>query len=180
MSCTNCYFLTCIQVSQEVVRWSRIVIIVLTSLYSFNMLSYSYFSVLNQLYFLQFSCSVVSDSETPWTAARLSSLFISNSRSLFKFMSIESVMPSNPFILCCPLFLLPSIIPRSGSFQMRQSVTSGGQSIWVSASVLWMKIWDRFPLWWTGWISLLFKGLSRVFSNTTVQKFQFFSTQLSL
>ena len=72
--------------------------------------------------------------------------------------------------------------PASGSFQMRQFFISGGQSIGVSASapVLPMNIPDWFPLGWIGWISLQSKGLSRVSSNTTVQKNQFFSTQLSL
>ena len=71
--------------------------------------------------------------------------------------------------------------PASGSFQMSQLFTSGGQSIEVStsASVLPMNIQDWFPLGWTGWISLQSKGLSRVFSNITVQKHQFFSIQLS-
>ena len=72
--------------------------------------------------------------------------------------------------------------PASGSFQMSQFFTSGSQSIGVSASasVLPMNIQDWFPSEWTGWISLQSKGLSRVFSNTTVQKHQFFSAQLSL
>ena len=72
--------------------------------------------------------------------------------------------------------------PASGFFQVCQLFTSGGQSIGVSASasVLPMNIQDRFPLGWTGWISLQSKGLSRVFSNTTVQKHQFFGAQLSL
>ena len=72
--------------------------------------------------------------------------------------------------------------PAPGSFQMSQFLASGGQSIGVSAStsVLPMNIQDWFPLGWTGWISLLSKGLSRVFSNTTVQKHQFFGAQLSL
>ena len=69
--------------------------------------------------------------------------------------------------------------PPSGSFPMNRFFTSGGQSIGASASVL-MNIQDRFSFGWTGWISLQSKGLSRVFSNTTVQKHQFFSTQLSL
>ena len=71
--------------------------------------------------------------------------------------------------------------PASGSFQMSQSFTSGGQSIGVSASasVLLMNIQDWFSLGWTGCISLQSKGLLRVFSNTTVQKHQFFSAQLS-
>ena len=72
--------------------------------------------------------------------------------------------------------------PASGSFPMSQFFTSGGQSIGVSASVsvLSMNIQDWFPLGWTGWISLQSKGLSKVFSNTTVQNHQFFSAQLSL
>ena len=70
--------------------------------------------------------------------------------------------------------------PTSGSFQISQFFASGGQSIGVSASttVLPMNIQDWFPLEWTGWISLQYKGLSRVFSNTTVQKHQFFGAQL--
>ena len=73
-------------------------------------------------------------------------------------------------------------IPASGSFQMSQLFASGGQSIGVSASalVLPMNTQDWFPLGWPGWISLQSKGLSRVFSNTAVQKHQFFGTQLSL
>jgi len=96
--------------------------------------------------------------------------------------SIESVMPSNYLILCRPLLLLPSIFPASGSFPMSQLSTSGGQSIGVSAlaSVLPMSIQDWFPLGLPSWISLQSKGLSRVFSNTSVQKHQFFGTQLSL
>ena len=74
------------------------------------------------------------------------------------------------------------LFPASGSFQISQFFTSGGQSIGVSASasVLPMNIQDWFPLGWTGCISLLSKGLSRVFSNTSVQKHQFFDAQLSL
>ena len=81
-----------------------------------------------------------------------------------------------PFSSCLQSF------PASGSFQMRQFFSSGGQSIRVSASasVLPMNIQDWFPLGWICWISLQSKGLSRVFSNITVQKHQFFSTQLSL
>ena len=131
---------------------------------------------------VQFSRSVMSDSVTPWTAARQASLFITNSWSLLKLISIESVMPSNHLILCRPLLLLPSIFPSIRVFSMSQLFASGGQSIGVSAStsVLPMNTQDRSPLGWTGWISLQFKELSRVFSNTTVQKHQFFNTQLSL
>ena len=81
-----------------------------------------------------------------------------------------------------PFSSCPQSLPASGSFPMSQLFTSGGQSIEVSASasVFPMNIQDWFPLEWTGCISLLSKGLSRVFSNTTVQKHQFFGTQLSL
>ena len=95
-------------------------------------------------------------------------------------MSIELMMPSNHLILCHPLLLLSSIFPNIRVFQMSQLFASGGQNIGVSAStsVFPMNTQDWFPLEWTGWISLQSKGLSRVFSNTTVQKHQFFSTQL--
>ena len=117
----------------------------------------------------------------PQTAARQSSLSITSSCSLLKFMSIESVMPSNHLILCCPFSSHLQSFPASGSFQMSQLSASGGQSIGVSAStsVLPMNIQEWYPLEWTGWISLQSKGLSRVFSNTTVQKQQF-CAQLSL
>ena len=109
---------------------------------------------------------------TACTAARQASLSIANSWSLLKLMSIELVMPSNHLIL----FSCLQSFPASGSFQMSQFFTSGGQSIGASASasVLPMNIQDWFPLESTGWISLLSKGLSRVFSNTTVEKHQFF------
>ena len=99
-----------------------------------------------------------------------------------QLMSIESAMPSNHLILCCPFSSHLQSSPSSGSFQMRQFFTSGGQSIGVSASasVLPVNIQDWFPLGWTGWISLQSMGLSRVFSNTRVQRHQFFSTQISL
>ena len=94
-----------------------------------------------------------------------------------KLMSIESVMPSNHLILR-PFSSCLQSFPASGSFPMSQFFSLGGQSIGVSASesVLPMNIQDWFPLGSTGWISLQSKGLSRVFSNTTVQKHQFFST----
>ena len=118
---------------------------------------------------------------TAWTTARQASLSISNSQSPPKPMSIESVMPSNYFILCRPLLLLPLSFPASGSFQRSQLFASGGPSIGVSAltSVLPMNTQDWSPLGQTGWISLQSKWLSRVFSNTTVQKHQFFGAQLS-
>ena len=118
---------------------------------------------------------------TPWTAARQASLSITNSQSPPKPMSIVSMMPYNHLIFCHPLLLLPSM-PASGSFPVSQLFTWGGQSIGVSAlaSVLPVNTQDLSPLGWTGWISLLSKGLSRIFSNTTVQKYQFFGAQLSL
>ena len=118
---------------------------------------------------------------TPWIAARQASLSISNYRSLLKLMSIESVMSSSHLTLCHPLLLLTLSLPASGSFPQSQLSAWGGQSIGVSASasVLPVNTRDWSPLGWTGWISLQSKGLSRVFSNTTVQKHQFFSTQLS-
>ena len=81
-----------------------------------------------------------------------------------------------------PFSSCPQSFPASGSFPMSQLFTSGGQSIGVSAStsVLQMNTREWSPLGWTGWISLQSKGLSRVFSNTTVQKHQFFGTQTSL
>ena len=81
-----------------------------------------------------------------------------------------------------PFFSWFQSFPASGSFPMSQLFASGGQSTGVSASTsaLPVNTQDWFPLGWTGWISLQSNGLSRVFSNTTVQKHQFFSTQLSL
>ena len=119
---------------------------------------------------------------TPWTVTRQAFLSFTISQDLLELMSIESVMQSNQLVLCHPLLLLIQSFPESGSFQMSQFCTSGGQSIGVSASasVLPMNIQEWFPLGWTGWISFQSKGLSRVFSNTTVQKHQFCGTQLSL
>ena len=119
---------------------------------------------------------------TPWTAAHQASLSITSSQSLFKLMSIKSVMASNHLSLYRPLLLLPSIFPSIRSFPVSQFLTSGGQSIGISplVSVLPMNIQDWFPSGLTGLISLRSKELSRVFSNTTVQKHQFFSAQLSL
>ena len=119
---------------------------------------------------------------TPWTAARQASLSITNSWSLPKLMSIELVMPSNHLILCCPLLLLPSIFPSIRVFSNE-----------LALRIRWPKYWSfsfsispsseysgLISLGWTGWISLQPKGLPRVFSNTAVEKHQFFHTQLSL
>ena len=130
---------------------------------------------------VQFSHSVMSNSETPRTAAYQVSLSITNSQSLLKLMSIESVMPSIISTSVVPFSYCLQYFPASGSFQISQFFASGGQSIGVSAStsVLPMNIQDWFPLGWTGCISLQSKGLSRVF-NTSVQKHQFFGLHLSL
>ena len=118
---------------------------------------------------------------TPWITARQASLSITNCQSSPKLMCIESVMPSSHLILCHPLLLLPSTPPASESFPMSQLFAWGALSIGVStsASVLPMNTQEWSPLGWTGWISLQTKGLSGVFSNTTVQKHQFFGTQRS-
>ena len=101
---------------------------------------------------------------------------ITNDKSLLKLMSIKLVMPSNHLILCLPLLLLPSIFPSIRFFSKESVLCIRWPK--YSASVLPVSIQDWFPLGWTGWISLQSKGLSRVFSNTTVQKYQFFGTQL--
>ena len=118
---------------------------------------------------------------TPWTAACQASLFITNSWSLLKLMSIELVMLSNHLILCYPLLLLPSIFPASGSFQMNQFLASGGQSIGVSASawVLPMNILDWFLLGLTVLLPCCPRD-SQVSYNTTVQKHQLFGAKCSL
>ena len=91
---------------------------------------------------------------TPWTTACQASLSITSSRSLLKLMSIESVMPSTISSSVVPFFSCPQSFPASGSFQMSQLFTSGGQSIRVSAllSVLPVNTQDWSPLGWTGWI----------------------------
>ena len=124
--------------------------------------------------------SVVSDSVIPWTAACQAFLSITNSWSL---------SDSCPLSRWCHPPISSSVMPfssclqsYSSSFPVSQFFATGGQSIGVSASssVLPMNIQDWFSLGWTGWISLQSKGFSRVFSNTTVQKHQFFVSQLSL
>ena len=110
---------------------------------------------------------------TPWTAARQASLSITNSWSLLKLISTESVMPCNHLILCRPLLLPPSIFPSIRVFS-NESVLH----------LRWPKYWSfsfniSLSNEYSGLISFWSKGLSRVFSNTTVQKHQFFGAQLS-
>ena len=111
------------------------------------------------------------------TQAPLSSTI---SQSLLRFMPIELMMLSNCLILCYPLLLLPSIFPSIRVFPMSWLFVSGGQSIGASAIALPVNIQGWFPFRLTGLISLLSKGLSRVFSSTTVWKHQFLSSQPSL
>ena len=119
---------------------------------------------------------------TPWTAARLAFLSIANSWSFLNSCPLSQWCHPTISSSVIPFSSHLQSFPASGSFQMSQFFTSGGQSIVVSpsASVLPMNIQDWFPLWWTGWISLLSKGLSSVFPDTTVQKFfGFWRLQLS-
>ena len=131
---------------------------------------------------VQFFSSAPQSCLTLWPhglAAHQASLSITNSWSLFKLSSIESMMPSTHLILCHPL-LLPSIfLCNQGLFQWVSSLHHVAKDS-ASRSVHPMNIQDWFPLELTGLISLLFKGLSRVFSNITVQKHQFFGAQISL
>ena len=133
--------------------------------------------------FSQFSCSVVSDSLRPHGLQHARPPCPSPTPRVYP-NSCRSCSWCHPTISSSviPFSSCLQSSPASGSFPMSQFFASGGQSIGVSASasVLSMNIQDWLPLGWTGWISLQSKGLSRVFSNTTVQKHQFFSAQLSL
>ena len=132
---------------------------------------------------VQFSCSVMSDSLRPHESQHArppcpspTPGVHSDSRPSSQWCYPTISFSVFPFSSCLQSF------PALGSFQMSQLFASGGQSIGVSASisVLPMNTQGWSPLEWTGWISLQSKGLSRVFSNTTVQKHQFFGAQLSL
>ena len=129
---------------------------------------------------VQFSCSVVSNSLRPH--GRQASLSITNSRSSLKLMSTESVMPCNHLIICHPLLLLPLIFPRIRVFSNESALhircpKYGSFSFNITPSNEHLGL-ISFRM---DWLDLLLsKGLSRVFSNTTVQKHQFFGAQLSL
>ena len=118
---------------------------------------------------------------TPWIAAHQPFLSITNPQSLLKLMSIELVMPSSHLILCHPLLLLPLIPPSIRVFSNESTLCMRWPKCWSFSFsiVLPMNTQGWSPLEWTGWISLQSKGLARVFSNTTVQKHQFFGGQLS-
>ena len=128
------------------------------------------------------SLSRVQHFVTPWTAAHQASMSITNSQSLPKLMSIESVMPSNHLILCFPLLLLPSIFPSTKVFSNESVLRIRWPKYWsFSFNISPSSEYSGLIFFRMDWlISLQFKGLSRVFSNTTVQKHQFFGTQLSL
>ena len=134
-------------------------------------------------FIIQFSCSVVSDSLWPHGPQHARPPCPSPTPRVYS-NSCPSSRLRRPTISSSviPLSSCLQPFPASGSFQMSQFFASGGQNIGVSAStsVLPVNIQDWFPSEWTGWISSLFKGLSRVFSNTTVQKHQFFGAQPSL
>ena len=118
---------------------------------------------------------------TPWTTTHQASLSITSSQSSPKLMSIKSVMHPAISSSGVPFSSCPQFLPESGSFPMSQLFAWGGQSTGVSAlaSFLPKKSQGWSPLEWTGWISLQSKGFLRVFSNTTVQKHQFFGAQPS-
>ena len=117
---------------------------------------------------------------TPWTAAlqdcSQASLSFTISRNLLKLMSIELVMPFHHLIFSCPLLLLSSIFPRIKVFSSELALCTRWPKDWSFS----FSISPFSPSEWTGWISLQSKGLSRVFSSTTVQKHQFFGTRPSL
>ena len=119
---------------------------------------------------------------TPCIAARQASLFITISRSSLRLTFIESVMPSNHLILCRPLLLLPSSFPSIRVFSDESVLRIRWPKYWsFSFSISLSNEYSGLnSLGWTGWISFLSKGFSRVFSNTTVQKYQFYGAQLSL
>ena len=120
--------------------------------------------------------------EATWPSAGQASLSFTISQGLLKLMSIELVMPSNYLTFCHSLLQCLQSFPASGSFPVSPFFTSGGQSIGASASasVLPINIQGCFPLELSGLISLLSKGISRIFSSTTVRKHQFFDMQPSL
>ena len=132
---------------------------------------------------VKFSWSVVSDSLWPSESKHTRPPCPSPTPGFYQ-NSCTSSQWCHPTISCSviPFSSHLQSFPGSDSFQMSQFFASGGQTTGVSAStsVLPMNTQDWFPLGWTGWISLQSRGLSRVFSNTTVQKHQFFCTQLSL
>ena len=130
---------------------------------------------------VHFSCSVISDSLRPYETARQASLSVTNSQSPPKPISIVLVMPSNHLILCRPLRLLPSIFPSIRVFSSESALRIRWPKYWsFSFNISPSNEHPGLISFRMDWISLQSKGLSRVFSNTTVQNHQFFGAQLSL
>ena len=137
--------------------------------------------MIQQSYFWSsFSYEVVSNSVTPWTAAHQAFLSLTISQSMLKLLSIVLVMHPTVSSSVSLFSSCPQFFQATRSFPMSWLFVSGSQSIGASAAVLLMNIQGWFPLGLTGLISLLLKGLSRVFPSTTVQKNHFFYAQLSL
>ena len=132
--------------------------------------------------FSSFSYSVMSDSATPWTAARQASLSITNSRSLLRLMSTESVMPSNHLILCCPLLLLPLVFPSMRVFSVESVLHIKWPKYWsFSPNISPSSEYSGLIFFRMDWLDLLAaQETLKSLLNTTVQKHQFFSAQLSL
>ena len=130
---------------------------------------------------VQFSCSVVSDSTTPWIAVCQASLSITNSQSSLRLTSIESVMPSSHLILCCPLFLLPPISPSLRDFSNESTLHMRWPKYWsFSFSISPSKEHPGLISFRMDWLNLLtVQGTLKSLLNTTVQKHQFFGAQLS-
>ena len=127
---------------------------------------------------VQFSCSVVSDSATPWTAACQASLYITNSWSLLKLMSVESMMPSNHFILCHPLLLLPSIFPSTRVFSNESVLCIRRPKYWsFSFSISPSNEYSGLISFRINWFDLVVQGTLKSLSNTTIQEHHFFGTQ---
>ena len=143
---------------------------------------YFYNLTINYFSSVQFTCSVVSNPATPWIAACQASLSINNSQSWPKPMSIETVMPSNYFIFCCPLLLLPSIFPNIRVFSNESALCIKWPKYWsFSFNISLSNEHPRLISFRMNWLDpLQSKGLSRVFSKTAVQKHQFLCAQLSL
>ena len=143
----------------------------------------TYFSIYRYSLYTQFSRSVVSNSLRPHELRHATPPCPSPTLGVYSNKCPLSQW-CHPIISSSVISFssCPQSFPTSGSLQIRQLFASGGQNtgVWFLTSVIPMNSQDQFPLGWTGWISLQSKGLSRIFSNTTVQKHQFFCAQLSL
>ena len=157
--------------------WYSHLFSILMGLWMFALLSAGHLPALT---LLQWACFFGALTPPAWNIIRTHSDLALDFFLNIKTMGISYTLSISSSVV--PFSSCPQSFPVSGSFPMSQLFTSGGQSFGISASasVLPMNIQDWFPLGWTGWISLQSKGISSIFSNTTVQKHQFFSTQPSL